>query len=205
MPYAHKYNNAVAEMGVLGALKKMMPGNVIGAMARGGVALARQDFIGIMKILIDAEMKMFQEIETGVIFLQNVVTDLILGMGMHDFFVAFAWYVREKYNSEAGFITMNLPMLLDVLEKNGIENPIICSSINKIGFRMSGGKELYEKTIREKKFRPIAMQALAAGAIKPKEAIEYVCGQKNIQSILFGASTPAHIKQTKELIEQMSN
>jgi len=205
MPYAHKYNNAVAELGVLGALKKMMPGNVIGSMARGGVALARQDYVGIMKLLIDAEMKMFRDIETGVIFLQNVVTDLILGMGMHDFFVAFSGYVREKYNSEPGFITMNLPKLLDVLVKNGIENPIICSSINKIGFRMSGGKELYEKTIREKKFRPIAMQVLAAGAIKPKEAIEYVCGQKNIQSILFGASTPAHIKQTKELIEQMSN
>ena len=167
--------------------------------------MARQDYVGIMKLLIDAEMQMFRDIETGVIFLQNVVTDLILGMGMHDFFNAFAWYVREKYNSEPGFITMNMPMLLDVLEKNGIENPIVCSSINKIGFRMSGGKELYEKTIREKKFRPIAMQALAAGAIKPKEAIEYVCGQKNIQSILFGASTPAHIMQTKELIEQMSN
>lgn len=205
MPYAHKYNNALAEHGVIGALKKMMPGSVVGALARGGVALARQDYIGIMKLLIDAEMKMFHGIETGVIFLQNVVTDLILGMGMHDFFVAFADYVHEKYNCEPGFITMNLPMLLDVLEKKGIENPIICSSINKIGFRMPGGKELYEKTIRERKFRPIAMQTLAAGAIKPKEAMEYVCGQKNIQSILFGASTPAHIKQTKELIEQLIN
>ena len=205
MPYAHKYNNAVAELGVLGALKKMMPGNVIGAMARGGVALARQDYIGIMKLLIDSEMKMFRDIETGVIFLQNVVTDLILGIGMHDFFVAFAGYVREKYNSEPGFISMNLPMLLDVLEKKGIENPIICSSINKIGFRMSGGKESYEKTIAEKRFRPIAMQVLAAGAIPPSEAMEYVCKQNNIESVLFGASTRAHIKQTKELIEQMSS
>lgn len=205
MPYAHKYNNAVAELGVFGALKKMMPGSVVGAMARGGIALARQDYIGIMKLLMDAEMKMFHGIETGVIFLQNIVTDLILGMGMHDFFVAFADYVREKHNAEPGFITMNLPLLLDVLEGNGIENPIICSSINKIGFRMSGGKELYEKTIREKKFRPIAMQALAAGAIKPQEAMEYVCGQKNIKSILFGASTPAHIKQTKDIIDEMSN
>ena len=82
---------------------------------------------------------------------------------------------------------MNLPMLLDVLEKKGIENPIICSSINKIGFRMSGGKESYENIIAEKRFRPIAMQALAAGAIPPHEAMEYVCNQKNIKSILFGA------------------
>lgn len=204
MPYAHKYNNAVVELGMVGALKKMIPGSVIGAMARGGIALARQDFIGIMELLIDAEMKMFHDIETGVIFLQNVITDLILGMGMSDFFVAFADYVKKKYNAEPGFITMNMPMLLDVLERRGIENPIICSSINKIGFRMSGGRASYEKAIQERKFRPIAMQLLAAGAIPPKEAMGYVCAQKNIQSILFGASTKTHIKQTKELIEQLS-
>ena len=147
MPYAHKYNNAVAELGVMGALKKMLPGSVIGSLARGGISLARKDYIGIMNLLVDAEMKMFNGIQTGVIFLQNIVTDLILGMGMSDFFVAFADYVREKHNAEPGFITMNLPFLLDVLEKRGIDNPIICASINKIGFRMPGGVDLYEKTI----------------------------------------------------------
>ena len=204
MPYAHKYNNAVAELGVIGALKKMMPGNVIGSMARGGVALVRKDYIDIMKLLVDAEMKMFHGIETGVIFLQNIVTDLLLGMGMSDFFVAFADYVREEYQAEAGFITMNLPSLVKVLEERGVENPIICSSINKIGFRMPGGRNLYEKTIASGKCRVIAMQALAAGAIPPKEAMEYVCQQKGISSILFGASTNAHISQTKNFIEEFS-
>ncbi len=69
---------------------------------------------------------------------------------------------------------------------------------------MSGGKEIYEKTIAERKFRPIAMQSLASGAIPPSEAMEYVCKQENIGSILFGASTKVHIKQTKELIERFS-
>ena len=201
MPYAHKYNNAVAELGVIGALKKLMPGNVIGTMARGGIALVRKDYVDIMKLLVDAEMKMFQGIETGVIFLQNIVTDLLLGMGMSDFFVAFADYVREKYQAEPGFITMNLPMLLAELEKRGIENPIICSSINKIGFRMPGGIEFYEKTIASGKCRVVAMQALAAGAIPPLEAMEYVCQQNGIRSILYGASTKAHIRQTKDFIE----
>ena len=204
MPYAHKYNNAVAELGVLAALKKMLPGNVIGSMARGGVAVARQDYIGIMELLVDAEMKMFTGLETGVIFLQNIVTDLLLGMGMIDFFAAFADYVRENYNAEAGFITMNLPMLLQALESRGLENPIICTSINKIGFRMPGGKEVYEKTIASGRCRIIAMQTLAAGAVPPKEAMEYVCGRDGISSILFGASTKEHIRQTKEMIEKFS-
>ncbi|BBO81296.1 hypothetical protein DSCO28_18620 [Desulfosarcina ovata subsp. sediminis] len=201
MPYAHKYNNAVAEMGILGALKKMMPGSLLGTMARGGVALAMQDYIGIMKLLVDAEMKMFKGINTGVIFLQNVVTDLMLGLGTNDFFTAFAEYVKKEYRTEPGFITMNLPMLGSTLENCGIENPIICASINKIGFRMSGGKYRYEEVIASNRCRVIAMQPLAAGAIPPKEAIEYVCGLKGISSILFGASTKAHIVETKETIE----
>lgn len=64
--------------------------------------------------------------------------------------------------------------LLDAVNSIGIENPIICSSINKIGFRMSGGVETYERYLHEKQFRPIAMQVLAAGALRPKEAIEYL-------------------------------
>ena len=96
---------------------------------------------------------------------------------------------------------MNMPVLLDVLNSLGIENPIICSSINKIGFRMSGGIELYEKYLQERQFRPIAMQVLAAGALRPKEAIEYLGKFPNIKSVLFGASSKGHIQETKELIE----
>ena len=39
---------------------------------------------------------------------------------------------------------MNLPALLPVLDELGIENPIVCSNINKIGFRMCGGAAAYE-------------------------------------------------------------
>jgi len=204
MPYAHKYVNAVTEVGAIKALRKSIPGNWLVAAARGGWAVVRRDYIGLMKLLVDAEMKMFRGIDTEVIFLQNIVTDLLLGLGAYDCFVAFAEYVEKKYGAEAGFITMNLPRLLDVLEECGIENTIICASINKIGFRMSGGIERCEQVIRERKFRPIAMQSLAAGAIPPAEAMEYVCRQENIKSILFGASTRSHIEQTKQLIEQMS-
>ena len=205
MPYAHKYNNAVTELGPLGALQKFMPNNIIGTMAKGSIALARKDYIAMMKLLVDFEMKMFAGIETPVIFLQNIVTDLLLGLGMDEFFEAFYEHISKKYNAEAGFITMNLPMMLNALEKRGIKNPIICSSINKIGFRMSGGLDVYENTLKMKKFRAVAMQVLAAGAVSPKEAIQYVCELKGVTSILYGASTPDHILHTKELIEQLSN
>jgi len=202
MPYAHKYANAVTELGILGTIKQYVPGNIFGTFAKGGMAYLNKDFLKLMEIFIDAEMKMFKGISTPVIFIQNVIVDMILGLKAYDAFRAYDDYIRKKYEAEPGYITMNMPALLDALNSIGIENPIICSSINKIGFRMSGGKEIYEKYLREKEFRPIAMQVLAAGALRPKEAIEYLGNFPKIESVLFGASSKGHISETKELIEK---
>lgn len=200
MPYAHKYANAVTELGYLGTLKQYLPGNIFATFAKGGIAFLGKDYIKMMELLIDAEMKMFKGINTPVIFIQNVLVDLILGLGMVDVFAEYDRYIRKKYDAEPGYITMNLPKLLEALNSVNIHNPIICSSINKLGFRMSGGKEIYEKTLREGVFRPIAMQVLAAGALEPQEAIEYLGNFPKIESVLFGASTKSHIKQTRDLV-----
>lgn len=202
MPYAHKYANAVTELGIMGTIKQYVPGNFFGSIFKGGVAFVSKDYISIMELMIDAEMKMFRKINTPVIFLQNVITDLLLGLGMKDILKAFHDYVKKKYNAEPAFITMNMPMLLDVLESVGIQNPIICSSINKAGFRMSGGKEVYERTLRTRKLRAIAMQVLGGGAIPARDAIEYVCSLPNVESILFGASSRGNIAQTASYIRE---
>ena len=205
MPYAHKYANAVTEHGMMEALRMFLPDSgAFNTVVSGGLALARKDVESIVRLLVDAEMKMFQGLETPVIFIQNVVTDLLLGIGMKDAFVYFAQHVRAAYRAEPGFITMNLPRLLDVLQEVGIENPIVCANINKIGFRMCGGVAAYEQAIATRGFRPIAMSVFASGAIPPREAIEYVCRQPNIESIVFGASSAAHIRQTKSLIDELS-
>jgi hypothetical protein len=200
MPYAHKYANAVTELGIAGTLKQYVPGNFVGSLFKGGVAFLSKDYMAIMELLIDAEMKMFKGIQTPVVFLQNVITDLLLGLRMTDVLVSYHKYVAKKYNAEAGYITMNMPMLLNVLEGAGIKNPIICSSINKAGFRMSGGREKYEQILSTGRFRAIAMQVLAGGAVSPREAIEYVCSLPNIESILFGASSKSNIHETASLI-----
>jgi|SRR5690606_27677927 len=201
MPYAHKYANAVTDLGIAGTLKQYAPANLLGSLLKGGVAYISKDYISIMELMIDAEMKMFKGINTPVIFLQNVITDLLLGLGMTEFLVGFANYVRQKYNAEPGFITMNLPKLLNVLEENGIQNPIICASINKANFRMSGGKDLYEKVLSEGRCRVIAMQVLGGGAIPAGEALEYVSNLPNVESILFGASSKQNIENTVETIK----
>ena len=201
MPYAHKYANAVTELGIMGTLKAYIPGNILAVASKAGLAYVRKDFPTLMELLIDAEMKMFRGMNTPVIFLQYVIVDLLYGLGMDEIFVHYAEYIKKKYNAEPGFITMNMPRMVDMCERIGIKNPIICSSINKIGFRMSGSIKEYEEYLNsDREFRPMAMQCLAAGALKPDEAMEYVTRFPKIESVLFGASSKAHIEQTKELI-----
>ncbi|WP_289023111.1 hypothetical protein [uncultured Salegentibacter sp.] len=205
MPYAHKYANAVTELGIQGTIKQYVPGNFFGTLFKGGMAFVSKDFLKIMELLIDAEMKMFKGINTPVIFLQNVITDLLLGLGMVEVLKGFYDYIKNKYDAEPGFITMNMPRLLTMLETAGITNPIICFSMNKLNFRMSGGKGLYEETLKTRKFRAIAMQVLGGGAIPPKEALEYVCKFPNIEAILFGASSKANIENTVATIHHFDS
>ena len=203
MPYAHKYANAMTDYGMLGAIKRFLPDEgLLDAAMRGGMSLAKKDVEGITTLLVDAEMKMFRGLKTPVIFLQNVVVDLLLGLKFNEAFRIFANHVRKRYDAEPGFITMNLPLMLDVLDELGIENPIVCANINKIGFRMCGGFEAYERALKERKFRAIAMSVFASGAIRPEEAIEWICRQPNIESIVFGASSRGNIRNTKELVDR---
>jgi hypothetical protein len=158
------------------------------------MSLARKDVEGIGTLLVDAEMKMFRGLKTPVIFLQNVVVDLLLGLGFKEAFAIFANHVKARYGAEPGFITMNLPRLVGVLKEIGVENPIVCSNINKIGFRMSGGLEAYERALRDLEFRAIAMSVFASGAIPAREAIEWVTALPNLESIVFGASSAGNIR-----------
>ena len=203
MPYAHKYANAMTEEGMLGSIRKFLPEEgFMNAMVRGATSFARKDIEGVVTLLIDAEMKMFQGLRTPVIFLQNVVVDFVMGLGAYEAFRIFADHVKKRYDAEPGFITMNTPRLLDILEKLGVENPIICSNINKIGFRMSGGMSAYEDVLKNRRFRAIAMSVFASGALDPEEAIRWVCEQPNIESIVFGASSAGNIRRTRELVEK---
>jgi hypothetical protein len=111
-------------------------------------------------------------------------------------------HVRQRYNAEPGFITMNLPRVLDDLDRAGVENPIVCSNINKLGFRMSGGVEGYLDAMDKRPFRAVAMSVFASGAVPPREAIEWVCGLPNLESIVFGASSRANIASTVSLVDE---
>jgi hypothetical protein len=202
MPYAHKYANAITELGYVDAVRKFLPDDgLLSAMMKGGKALLTKDVESVMTLLIDAEMKMFKGLETPVVFLQNIVTDLVQGLGSVDALAIFAAHVRKRYRAEPGFITMNLPKLLPMLKDAGIVNPIVCANVNKAAFRMSGGIDAYRAAARANPARVIAMSVFASGSIKPREAIDWVVQEPYVSSIVFGASSRGNIESSVKLIQ----
>jgi len=202
MPYAHKYADAMVELGIFETINKFTPGNKFISGLKGAGSLVTANPVPMMQLLVDSEMKMLNGMNVQGIFLLNIVTDLLLGLEMHDMLYEFAQYAEKKYNVKAGFYTMNHVKLYDVLvNKLGLKDPIICSVINKVGFRMNPTQDEVERSLKEHKSYNIAFSILASGAIKPKEAAEYINSLEGVDSVLFGASSPSHIKDTKELLE----
>lgn len=208
IPYAYKYANLVAEKGILPAINEVLfegntTGGVFGMIGRGGMAVITKDAIKLMQMLVDAELRPFKGLNIKVAFLQNIITDLMLGFGIKDVFFEFCEHIRKKYNALPGFITQNMPYLKQRLEEWGINEIVICSSFNKIGYLMSPDLKSYINSANlndPEKYQLIAMSTLASGAIPAREAYEFI-NQQNIQSVVFGASSKGHIEETLKLIK----
>ncbi|MBL4746998.1 MAG: hypothetical protein JKY08_11620 [Flavobacteriaceae bacterium] len=201
MPYAHKYANAMVDMGIFKAMGKFIPGSKIVAASKVTMSAFTANPVPLMKLLIDSEMKQLKNNNVDAIFLQNIVVDLLLGLGGEFLLAEFSQYVEHKYNIRAGFITMNYVKLANALVDHlGLDKPLICSGINKIGFRMNPSQQAVEECLALNKTDNIAMSILASGAIKPEEAVNYIAKLPNVKSVLFGASSPKNIKHTNELL-----
>lgn len=198
----------MAEKGVIPAINEILfkGGSVketLGTIAKGGTVIFGKNAIKLMQMLIDIEMKIFNGLNIKAIFLQNVITDLMLGFGVKDVFYEYSDYIRRKYRVTPGFITLNFPYIYKLFNEWGIKEVAICTSFNKIGFTMSPDVESYISTAKynnPKEYQIMAMSTMASGAISAKDAYDFI-NQQNIQSVVFGASSEKNIKETIKLIK----
>lgn len=207
IPYPHKYANLISEKGIIPTINEILfkdnsAMGVLGMITKGSAAVFGKDAVKLMQMLVDIEMKMFKGLNVKVIFLQNIITDLLLGYGVAEIFQEYCTYIRKKYNALPGLITQNMPILLEKLKEWGIQEVVICSSFNKIGYLMSPNIDAYISTAKNNdssKYQLMAMSTLASGAISASEAYKFI-NQQNIQSVVFGASSKKHIEETISLI-----
>ncbi len=108
-----------------------------------------------------------------------------------------AWLKRiENEGYLAGVVTHNPAKTLPIIFKE-LEVDVLMTPLNKAGYMMGGmeGEELMD-LVGESDVKIIAMKPLAAGRIKPREAMEYLFSLRNVSSVAVGVASIEEAKET---------
>lgn len=206
LPYVVKYVRQSNEKGMFNVLKDLLAqagaGKALSMVMTGIQSLVGRDLYKTIKILIDLEMLPFKGHKLGAIFMHDVLVDLALGMDCDEAFDVFREHIETNYEVPAGLITKNVPMLRQRLDHRGWNDYLIMAAFNKTGFYLNPSLEETIKSVQKPGMYFIPMSTLAAGAIPPKEAFEFIGQFPEIKSVVVGMSNKNHIDQTVALINE---
>ncbi|MEM5868312.1 MAG: hypothetical protein QXG39_10390, partial [Candidatus Aenigmatarchaeota archaeon] len=138
------------------------------------------------------------------VLLHQLVTDLCLSLGLER---VFKFYIKflSKAGIIPGFNTGNFAFLVGKFREWDIslEDVVIAAPFNKVGFQMVPSKEECEKALESlPKPNVLAISILAAGYLKPEEAVDYIAGLPNIKSVAVGVSKEKHAIETFKLLRE---
>jgi len=206
LPYIVKYVRQANEKGMFNVLKELLSqsgaGKSLSMMLTGMTGLVGGNLYKMIKILIDIEMLPFKGHKIGAIFMHDALVDLAMGLDCDEAFDVFREHIEKNYNVPGGLISKNVPMLRDRLDGRGWNDYLIMAAFNKTGFYLNPSLEETIKSVKRPGMYFIPMSILAAGAIPPEDAFEFIGQYPEIKSVVVGMSKKSHIDQTVELINK---
>ena len=206
LPYIVKYVRQANEKGMFNVLTDLLSqsgaGKSISMMFTGMTSLVGGNLYKMIKILIDIEMLPFKGHKLGAIFMHDALVDLALGLGCDEAFDVFRDHIEKEYDVPGGLISKNVPMLRERLDARGWDDYLIMAAFNKTGFYLNPSLDETIKAVQKPGMNFIPMSALAAGAIPPDEAFEFIGQFPEIKSVVVGMSKKSHIDQTVDLINK---
>ena len=202
IPYPHKYASMVNENGMLSLFKHLVKNTSLTKNIIGGLRLvATQNLKTIAPLAINLEVP--KNLKKGsYVFMQNIITDLLLGMGRGDILLEFIKSV-VKLGYKPGIITLN-PIMFDKLldnekEAKWLKDLIVCFNINKEGFNVFPSLDSVESFIDSKpKYKLMGMSIFASGAANIPQSIIYIKKLK-LDYVVFGSSRLENIKSNYNL------
>jgi len=202
IPYPHKYASMVNENGMLSLFKHLVENTSLTKNIIGGLRLvATQNLKTIAPLALNLEVP--KNLKKGsYVFMQNIITDLLLGMGRGDILLEFIKSV-VKLGYKPGIITLN-PIMFDKLldnekEAKWLKDLIVCFNINKEGFNVFPSLDSVESFIDSKpKYKLMGMSVFASGAANIPQSIIYIKKLK-LDYVVFGSSRLENIKSNYNL------
>jgi hypothetical protein len=213
VPYAFEYVRLATRIGGISGLAKKVARDIIFSrniitVAPSVLGLIRADPKAFLKIYLIYEISRIKSAagkgaNLKSVLLHEVITDMALGLDLDWFF---KYYIKffSKSKTRPGFETRNFPYLVQKFKEWHIDmnNLIITCSFNKIGFQMNPSQAECEKTLKEiPPTEIIAMSVLAAGYLKPFEAVQYIAKLSNISHIVVGVSKESQARETFKFLE----
>ena len=202
IPYPHKYASMVNENGMLSLFKHLVENTSLTKNIIGGLRLvATQNLKTIAPLALNLEVPK-NLIKGSYVYMQNIITDLLLGIGRGDILLEFIKSV-VKLGYKPGIITLN-PIMFDKLldnekEAKWLKDLIVCFNINKEGFNVFPSLDSVESFIHSKpKYKLMGMSVFASGAANIPQSIIYIKKLK-LDYVVFGSSRLENIKSNYNL------
>ncbi len=196
IPYPHKYASLINEEGMLNLLKYFLSNTSFLNLV---VSLPKFLFTGNIKHLISlvSGLEVPKSLPKGsTVYIQNVITDMLIGIDRFDILEAFAKDVRKR-GYKPGLITLN-PIKLDELVKKSVlinkKDLTVCFNINHAGFNVFPSKKLVENFVKSQhNYNLMGMSIFSSGGSNITEAIKYI---KNLglDYVVFGSSRLENIE-----------
>jgi len=213
VPYAYEYVRLVTQIGVLGLAKKFakqiaFSGNVR-AIAMGLKGVIRTDPVALMKTYLIYEISKIKssagkQANLDCVLLHEIITDMALALDLDWLFKAYVDFMLEL-GIQPGFETRNFAYLVNKFRDWSMDfsKIIIATPFNKVGFQMNPSRTECEKALAcLPEPNIIAMGILAAGYLKPPEAIKYIRSLSNLKGIVVGVSKEQHARETFKLLKE---
>jgi hypothetical protein len=195
LPYAHKYADAMSDGGFLGVARRHLWHAPKGRLLRSAAKVGVGDFEAGMELLVEIEVQMARGLSVRGVFLQNVFFDLLMGLSAVGLIERFHRHVEDRFKAVPGYITMNHIFAQDLLcQRMGIDSPWLCSNFNVAGFRMNPSRDAVVDAYANGSSRNIAMSVFASGSLPGAAALDFVCGAKGVDAVLFGSGSQANIR-----------
>ena len=204
IPYPHKYASMVNENGMMSLFGHLIQNTSFLKNLIGGIKLiATQDLKSITPLALNLEVP--KNLKKGsYIYMQNIITDLLLGMGRGDILIEFIKSVSNM-GYKPGIITLN-PIMFDKILTNErdadwVKDLVVCFNINKEGFNVFPSLESVESFIvSEPEYKLMGMSIFASGAANIPISINYIKKLK-LDYIVFGSSRIENIKSNFNLFK----
>lgn len=198
IPYPHKYANMVNEKGMTSLLYYVVNNtSIIDIIKYGFMFLVTKNLKYLIKPVLNIEIP--NNLPKGsYVYLQNVITDLILGMGKFDLIIEFINAV-SKMDYKPGIITLN-PLILQSYLNNykkmrWMKQLIVCFNINKEGFNVFPKKsDVEEMTSSNQIYKKMGMSIFSSGGADIQESIKYI-KTLNLDYVVFGSSKLENIEK----------